>query len=93
MLITKRDVEVNLLEPLLNSMGWHEHKDYIRQLPIHAGRGHRIFPDYALHYNNKLEEENAKVLIEAKYYMKNNQVDRIGISSGILLMPNFCCLM
>lgn len=69
----ERDVEAKLLEPLLNSMGWYEHKDFIRQLPIHAGRGHRIFPDYALHYNNKLEEEQAKVLIEAKYHMKNNQ--------------------
>lgn len=69
----EKDVEMNLLEPLLNEMGWYEHKDYIRQLPIHAGRGHRIFPDYALHYDNKPEEEKAKVLIEAKYYMKNNQ--------------------
>lgn len=69
----ERDVEVNLLEPLLNGMGWYEHKNYIRQLPIHAGRGHRIFPDYALHYDNKPEEEKAKVLIEAKYHMKNNQ--------------------
>lgn len=69
----ERDVEVNLLEPLLNSMEWYEHKDYTRQLPIHAGRGHRIFPDYALHYDNKPEEEKAKVLIEAKYHMKNNQ--------------------
>ena len=69
----ERDVEVNLLEPLLNSMGWYEHKDYIRQLPIRAGRGHRIFPDYALHYDNKPGEEKAKVLIEAKYHMKNNQ--------------------
>lgn len=69
----EKDVEKKLLEPLLNEMGWYEHRDYIRQLPIHAGRGHRIFPDYALHYNNKLEEERAKVLIEAKYHMKNNQ--------------------
>lgn len=69
----ERDVEVNLLEPLLNSMGWYEGKDFIRQLPIHAGRGHRIFPDYALHYDNKPEEEKAKVLIEAKLYMKTNQ--------------------
>lgn len=69
----ERDVEMNLLEPLLNEMGWYEHKDYIRQLPIHAGRGHRIFPDYALHYDNKPEEEKANVLIEAKYHMKNNQ--------------------
>lgn len=54
-------------------MGWYENKDFIRQLPIHAGRGHRIFPDYALHYENKPDEEKSKVLIEAKLYMKNNQ--------------------
>lgn len=69
----ERDVERQLLEPLLNSMGWYENKDFIRQLPIHVGRGHRIFPDYALHYDNKPNEEKAKVLIEAKFYMKNNQ--------------------
>lgn len=69
----EKDVEKNLLEPLLNSMGWFEYKHYIRQLPIHAGRGHRIFPDYALHYENKPDEEKAKVLIEVKYHMKNYQ--------------------
>lgn len=69
----ERDVETQLLEPLLNSMGWRENKDFIRQLPIHAGRGHRVFPDYALHYENKPDYERAKVLIEAKLYMKNNQ--------------------
>lgn len=50
----ERDVEVNLLEPLLNSMEWYEHKDYTRQLPIHAGRGHRIFPDYAYNPQNEM---------------------------------------
>jgi hypothetical protein len=69
----ERDVEIQLVEPLLNSMGWYENKDFIRQLPIHAGRGHRIYPDYALHYDDKLNYEKAKVLIEAKLYMKNNQ--------------------
>lgn len=69
----EKDVEKKLLEPLLSEMGWYEHRDYIRQLPIHAGRGHRIFPDYALHYDNTQEEEKAKVLIEVKYHMKNNQ--------------------
>lgn len=69
----ERNVEIMLLEPLLNSMEWYENKDFIRQLPIHAGRGHRVFPDYALHYENKPDYERAKVLIEAKFYMKNNQ--------------------
>ena len=69
----ERDVEQQLLEPLLNSIGWYENKDFIRQLPIHAGRGRRIFPDYALHYDNKPDEEKAKALIEAKLHMKTNQ--------------------
>lgn len=69
----ERDVELQLLEPLLNSMGWYENKDFIRQLPIQAGRGHSVFPDYAIHYDNNPDEEKAKVLIEAKFHMKNNQ--------------------
>lgn len=69
----EEDVERQLLEPLLNSMGWYKNKDFIRQLGIKAGRGHRIFPDYTLHYDNKPGEEKAKVLIEAKLHMKNNQ--------------------
>lgn len=85
----ERDVELQLLEPLLNSMGWYENKDFIRQLPIHAGRGHRIFPDYALHYNNKPDEEKAKVLIEAKLYMKNNQE----IEEAFLQARSYACLL
>lgn len=69
----ERDVETNLLEPLLNSMGWKEGSDFVRQLPIQAGRGHSVYPDYALHYSNAHNEENARVLIEAKLYMKSNQ--------------------
>lgn len=69
---TERDVEKKLLEPLLNSMGLYENRDFIRQLPIHAGRGHRIYPDYAVHYDSKPDEERATVLIEAKLHMRNN---------------------
>lgn len=100
----ERDVEKNLLEPLLNEMGWYEYKDYVRHLPIHAGRGHRIFPDYALHYENKPEEEKAKVLIEAKYYMKSNQevesaflqafsYAKLLLSSVIVLCDKECILV
>ncbi|MEL5895874.1 type I restriction endonuclease subunit R [Bacteroides sp. GD17] len=69
----EHDVEKLLLEPLLNAMGLHENKDFIRQLSLKAGRGHRIFPDYILHYNGKEDDIKANVLIEAKLYMKNNQ--------------------
>lgn len=50
-----------------------ETKDYIRQLPTRAGRGSQIYPDYALHFNNKTGDESAKILIEVKYHMKNNK--------------------
>ena len=85
----ERDVELQLLEPLLNSMGWYENKDFIRQLPIHAGRGHRIFPDYALHYENKPDEEKSKVLIEAKLFMKNNQE----VDEAFLQARSYACLL
>lgn len=88
-IVHERDVETQLLEPLLNSMEWFENKDFIRQLPIHAGRGHRIFPDYALHYINKPDEEKAKVLIEAKLYMKNNQE----IEEAFLQARSYACLL
>lgn len=88
-IVHERDVETQLLEPLLNSMEWYENKDFIRQLPIHAGRGHRIFPDYALHYDNKPDEEKAKVLIEAKHHMKNNQE----IEEAFLQARSYACLL
>lgn len=64
----ERDVERFLLEPLLKAMGLHENKDYVRQIPLWTGRGHRIFPDYALHYKNNM----ASAVIEAKFSMVNN---------------------
>lgn len=66
----EHDVETLLLEPLLNEMGL---TNYKRQVSIRAGRGHRIFADYALHYNEKNGNKSAKVLIEAKYHIRNPQ--------------------
>lgn len=66
----ERDVEVKLLEPLLNEMGF---ADYKRQVSVKAGRGHRIIADYALHYNETSEGKSARVLIEAKFHIRNPQ--------------------
>jgi hypothetical protein len=68
----ERDVEKELLEPFLKELGISQN-NYIRQLPIHAGRGSRIYPDYALFYDDTPGYEKAKVLIEAKYHMKSNK--------------------
>lgn len=100
----ERDVETELLEPLLNLMGWYENTDYIRQLPIQVGRGHNVYPDYALHYNNNHNEEKAKVLIEAKLYMKLNQdiekaflqarsYARLLLSKVIVLCDKYCLMV
>lgn len=70
---TERDVEEKLLEFYLKKIGLTETKDYVRQLPIKAGRGCRVYPDYALYYDNTKGYEKAKILIEAKLNMKNNK--------------------
>lgn len=69
----ERDVEQILLEPLLHSFGLSENVDYKRQMGIHAGRGHRIFPDYSVFYSDKKNEETADILIEAKLHIKSNR--------------------
>ncbi len=69
----ERDVEIHLLEPLLKAMGYIESVHYKRQLGIHAGRGHRIYPDFVLNYSDKPNEEYARVLIEAKFWMRSNR--------------------
>lgn len=69
----EEDVESKLLEFYLNEMELEKGRDYIKQLPIKAGRGNRIYPDYALHYNDKEGYERAKIIIEAKLQMKNNK--------------------
>lgn len=63
----ERDVEINLIEPLLKKLGL----KYERQIPLKAGRGHRVFPDYGISYDSK--NNTAKVIIEAKYHLKSNR--------------------
>lgn len=66
----EKDVEDQLLIPLLHSMGM---TDYMRQVPLRAGRGERIFPDFALHCTKTENGYIAKVLIEAKLSMRNKK--------------------
>lgn len=66
----EKDVEEKQLIPLLHSMGI---TDYMRQIPLRAGRGERIFPDFALHCTKTENGYIAKVLIEAKLSMRNKK--------------------
>lgn len=66
----EKDVEEQLLIPLLDSMGM---TDYMRQVPLRAGRRERIYPDFALHCTKTDNGYIAKVLIEAKLSMRNKK--------------------
>ena len=66
----EKDVEEQLLIPLLHSMGM---TDYMRQVPLRAGRGERIYPDFALHCTKTDNGYIAKVLLEAKLSMRNKK--------------------
>jgi hypothetical protein len=67
----ERDVEIILIEPFLKELDYKKH-DWVRQLPVRMGRGERNFPDYAF-LSNKKDNEDAFMLIEAKYWIKNNR--------------------
>jgi Type I restriction enzyme R protein N terminus (HSDR_N) len=68
----ERDVEIALIEPLLVELGYtNEH--WVRQLPVRMGRGERNFPDYAFLTKKEKNYEEASMLIEAKYLIKNNK--------------------
>jgi hypothetical protein len=68
----ERDVEIHLLEPFLNKLGFTQ-KDWIRQMPLRMGRGERIYPDYAIKANIKRGEETAKFIWEAKFKITNQK--------------------
>jgi hypothetical protein len=68
----ERDVEIQLVEPLLRRLGYTD-ADWVRQMPLRMGRGERNFPDYAIDANTKRGEESAALLIEAKYEIATRQ--------------------
>jgi hypothetical protein len=68
----EKDIENYLVEPLLERLEY-EKKDYIRQMPVKMGRGIRYYPDYVFFANSKKGEEKAKMVLEAKYTIKNNK--------------------
>ena len=67
------DVYDKLLTPLLNDMGWEHGRDFEKEVEFKAGRGSSKRPDYCLHMKRNGEDISAKVIIEAKYWMKNDK--------------------
>ncbi len=68
----ERDVEEKLIEPLLIDLGISD-KDWIRQLPLKMGRKISYYPDYAIFVETKKGHEKAKIILEAKYSISNDQ--------------------
>lgn len=73
----EEDVYKKLITPLLEEMGWTLGKDFKREVEFAAGHsttGHQMNkrPDYCLHITEHGKKIYAKVIIEAKYFIKNN---------------------
>ena len=68
----ERDVEVYLVEPFLEKLGY-ESDDWMRQMTVRMGSGEKIYPDYAFFAKRNKGEEQAKMILEAKYHIKNNK--------------------
>lgn len=67
----EKDVEEKLLNPYLKECGVTE-EDYIRQMPLHMGRGDVKYPDYAIYPCTDEGYETARILVEAKLEIRNN---------------------
>ena len=67
----RSDVELALIEPLLKNLG-NKSNQWVRQLPVRMGRGERNFPDYAFLTSKEEGFEAASILIESKFWIKNN---------------------
>lgn len=67
-LLSERDVEVHLIEPFLERLGY-KPTDWVRQMPVKMGRGERNYPDYAFGARPKRGEESAKMVLESKFQL------------------------
>jgi hypothetical protein len=68
----ERDVEIQLIEPLLNDLGFKK-TDWIRQLPIRMGRQTKYYPDYAIMPKSINGIDKAKIVLEAKYSINSDK--------------------
>jgi len=63
----ERAVEVNLIEPLLDQLGFQMLRDWRRQVVVRMGRGDKVYPDYVLGLIDTPDHECAQIIIESKY--------------------------
>jgi hypothetical protein len=68
----ERDVEIQLIEPLLAQLGYRD-KDWDRQMPVRMGRGERNYPDYAIGVVLGRGNESACMIIESKFQLSSRR--------------------
>lgn len=68
----ERDVEIQLLEPLLLRLGW-KPENWCRQMPVHIGRGISKYPDYVINPVYTKYNERGDIVLEAKLTIPNNK--------------------
>ncbi len=78
----ERDVEVNLIEPLLKELGYTD-KDWLRQMPLRMGQGEKFFPDYAFAPQTKRGEERADMVLEAKFTIPGDKAFREAYAQAV----------
>lgn len=69
---TEHDVEVKLLEPLLEKLGWKK-CDYITQFSVKIGRKEKIIPDYVILPTYTPYRETARFIWEVKKSINNTK--------------------
>lgn len=82
------DVSNQLLVPLLEEMGWKKDIDFKAEVEFKAGRGStghsmKKRPDFCLHLKGEKESIEAKVVIEVKLFMKNNDEIESNYKQGL----------
>lgn len=68
----ERDVEIVLLEPLLERLGYKK-EHWQRQMNIKIGRNERAIPDYVVFPVRTPGKERGEIVFEAKYSIPNNK--------------------
>ncbi len=68
----EKEVEEKIVEPLLADLGFKK-GDWVRQLTVKMGRGEKVYPDYALLSKSDRHFEQAHILLETKFEIKNQR--------------------
>lgn len=79
---SEHDVEIKLLEPLLEKLGWKK-QDYVTQMTLKMGRNEKVIPDYVICPTFTPYRETAYFVWEAKESIKSKKQLEKGLGQTI----------